>query len=27
VRRRWRVLLYTYLVLVAALIGAAFMID
>lgn len=27
VRRRWRALLYTYLVVVAALIGAAFMID
>jgi caa(3)-type oxidase subunit IV len=27
VRRRWRALLYTYLVLVAALIGVAFMID
>lgn len=27
VRRRWRALLYTYLVVVAALIGVAFMID
>lgn len=27
VRRRWRALLYTYLILVAALIGAAFMIG
>jgi cytochrome c oxidase subunit IV len=27
VRRRWRALLYTYLLLVAALIGVAFMID